>query len=93
MKSGDPEFERELKAHLDSIEKRLRVGAVKYGDRSFSRDPAELIQEILDEVDDIAGWCFPLRVRLVKLQDEARKLNILKTSAVRSRSWWRNLWR
>jgi len=39
-----------------TIKDRLRKGARDYGDRSFGRPPAELLDEIMEEIADIPGW-------------------------------------
>jgi len=39
-----------------TIKDRLRKGARDYGDRSFDRPPAELLDEIMEEIADIPGW-------------------------------------
>jgi len=47
-------------AFAESVRKRLDAGRVSYGDRSFSRDPAELVEELRQEALDLAGWGFVL---------------------------------
>lgn len=60
-----------LDAHLDRFVQRLRArleaGAATYGDASFTRPAAELVDEIQQEVEDIAGWGLLLWIRLDRL--------------------------
>lgn len=51
------------------VAKRLEVGRHEYGDRSFSRAPAELVAELQDEALDLAGWGFILWARLQRMRD------------------------
>jgi hypothetical protein len=50
------------------LTKRLQQGDRVYGDASFQRSPRELLGEIEEELLDLAGWAFPLWVRLQKLK-------------------------
>ncbi|MBI4518797.1 MAG: hypothetical protein HY699_23635 [Deltaproteobacteria bacterium] len=52
-----------------AVAKRLEVGAVTYGDRSFHRPPGELLGEIEDECLDLAGWGFVLWCRVRALRE------------------------
>ena len=51
------------------VESRQRAGRIEYGDRSFSRDPLELVGEIEEEIADVAGWAFVLFVRLQRVRE------------------------
>lgn len=51
------------------VQARLSAGAKEYGDRSFSRQPLELMDEIQEELLDICGWSFVLFTRLQKVRD------------------------
>lgn len=53
---------------FDAVRARLRQGQQAYGDKSFSRDPAELVGEIEQELLDICGWSFVTWCRLRKMQ-------------------------
>lgn len=46
------------------LRKRWKAGAREYGDRSFFRPPFETVDQVLDEVADVAGWAFVLWVQL-----------------------------
>ena len=52
---------------------RLETGRREYGDRSFSREPRELVREVEEELFDVAGWAFVLwsRMRDVRVALEA----------------------
>jgi hypothetical protein len=50
-----------------AMRERFRQGHEEYGDRVFSRDPQELLIEMLQEAEDIMGWGFILRYRLAHL--------------------------
>ena len=75
-----PEWSRaaEWRDYAAAVESRLAVGERDYGDTSFSREPAELIEEIRQECRDIAGWGFILDQRLAKV---AAKLTELESSS------------
>lgn len=60
---------------LEQLRARLAQGQVEYGDRSFSADPANLVDEIDEELVDIVGWAIPLRHRLAELRAEIARLD------------------
>jgi len=41
---------------IERLEDRMKKGFEEYGDDSFNRTPAELVQEIEEELLDICGW-------------------------------------
>ena len=51
-------------AFAESVRKRLEAGRATYGDKSFSRPPAELLGELQQEALDLAGWGFVLWARI-----------------------------
>jgi len=55
------EYERRLRG-------RIETGKHEYGDASFHKSPAALVDEQIEEVLDIAGWAFPLYVRLMRIR-------------------------
>ena len=61
-----------LDHHLDRFVARLRArleaGAATYGDRSFTRPAAELVDEIQQELEDVCGWSLLLWIRLERLR-------------------------
>lgn len=52
------------KQFVAMLRKRWKSGARTYGDGSFYRPVPETVDQILDEVADIAGWAFVLWVQL-----------------------------
>lgn len=61
-----PAFAAEVRA-------RLERGRVEYRDESFERPLPELLQEIREELCDIAGWAFCAFVRLEALDERAHQ--------------------
>ena len=57
------ELQREF---LDKLGRRLDKGAREYGDRSFEQSPGRTVEELLEEIEDIAGWAFVLWVQARK---------------------------
>ncbi len=55
-------------AFIERVQKRMDKGAQEYGDRSFARAPEELVQELQEEVEDIAGWGYILWNRLENIK-------------------------
>ena len=47
---------------------RMRVGQREYGDRSFELSPLRLIDEIQQELIDVANWSFVLWQRLEQMR-------------------------
>jgi hypothetical protein len=47
---------------------RLDAGAKTYGDVSFTRPAAELVDEVQSELEDVCGWAVLLWVRLDRLR-------------------------
>ncbi|MBI4517343.1 MAG: hypothetical protein HY699_16185 [Deltaproteobacteria bacterium] len=58
-----------------AVAKRLDVGAVAYGDRSFQQPPGELTDEIEQELLDVCAWSYILwcRVRALRGAVEQRR--------------------
>jgi hypothetical protein len=55
-------------AFVSAVAARLRAGEREYGNRSFARPPTELVGEIAEELEDVAGWAFILWCRLRDLR-------------------------
>jgi hypothetical protein len=49
---------------IDRVRSRLAAGREAYGDESFLRPIAELLNEIEEELLDVCGWSFVLWERL-----------------------------
>lgn len=58
---------------LYRLQKRLQKGAVEYGDASFDKPIPETIEQLMEEVEDIAGWAFVLWGNLHKRLDRIRR--------------------
>ncbi len=56
-------------AFTDAVRARLEAGRAVYGDRSFTRDPDHLLEELAQEALDLAGWGFVLFERIRKQRD------------------------
>jgi hypothetical protein len=52
---------------VDDMLDRMDVGEEEYGDRSFSKDPLILANEIQEELLDIANWAFIMHNRIENL--------------------------
>ena len=61
-KEAWPEFSTQLQAKLGK-------GYVEHTDESFARSPEELIDELLEECLDIAGWGLVLWVRTKRAKE------------------------
>src|ERR1017187_7054889 len=59
---------------IESIQKRLKVGERDYGDSSFEVPLVELVDEIQQELEDVAGWSFIMWSRLRQLSEAAKKI-------------------
>lgn len=78
-KHGDdctPEWEEHWAKFRFAMEARFKAGHEEYGDNpgTFSRSAEELLCEIIEEAEDIIGWGFALRVRLLRLLEKSRQL-------------------
>lgn len=58
---------------VEAVARRLKDGRRAYGDRSFSRPPAELLSELAQETLDLAGWGFVLWFRIQALRSVAQR--------------------
>lgn len=74
--SAAPNADRELAWRLfaSCVALRLEAGAREYGERSFSRAPAELVAELQAEALDLAGWGFILWCRLQRMREALEDL-------------------
>ena len=63
----------ELKAFQIAAKSRLSAGQLEYGDRSFTEHPVKLMNEIQEELLDVANWAFILHTRIADLQDALGK--------------------
>ncbi len=58
----------QLDCYLGAVERRMERGAQVIGERSYSRDPVQLVREIKEELEDVAGWSSILWSRLDDLE-------------------------
>ncbi len=72
----------------DRVAARLEKGRETYGDRSFDRPPDELVDEVEEELLDVAGWGFILWCRMESLRARigARATSLSATFAARRTS-------
>ena len=93
--TGDPTY-RLTAADLDRFVGRLRArlaaGAREYGDASFQRSAADLVDEVQRELADVCGGSLILWVRLDRLHGALRHLmreEPMNDREVRVRTWVR----
>jgi hypothetical protein len=60
---------------IAALNQRLDQGAAAYGERSFSREPEELLEELAQEALDLAGWGYVLWQRLQRAKQAAASLS------------------
>ena len=58
-----------LDRFVSRLRARLEAGAATYGDASFERPAAELVDEVQQEAEDVCGWSLILWVRLERLRE------------------------
>ena len=71
---------KSLDTNLDSLvdrtHARLAAGAAIYGDTSFTRPAADLVDGIQQEVAHVGGWSLLLWPRLERLRDSVDAANL-----------------
>lgn len=60
--------------YIGCVMSRLKNGKTTYGDSSFERPVAQLIDELQQEAEDLAGWGFVLWARLRKMRSDLEEL-------------------
>jgi len=58
-----------MRLFVERVMTRLDAGRAAYGDKSFSKSPVALLDEILEEICDISGWGAVLAVRILEMKD------------------------
>ena len=53
---------------------RLAVGAIEYGNASFTRPAAELLDEVQQEIEDVCGWSLLLWTRLERVRARVARI-------------------
>lgn len=71
----DPEWENHWDSFKKVMETRFKRGHEEYGDNpgTFSKTGEELICEMLEELEDVIGWGFATRVRMLRMLDACRR--------------------
>jgi hypothetical protein len=59
---------KDLEPFVRKMQQRLAQGALDYGNRSFRLAPTALLNEIEEEIVDVAVWSFILWTRLASLE-------------------------
>ena len=59
---------------MDRLRARLAAGAATYGDTSFTRPGAELVDEVMQEIEDVCGWSLLLWIRLDRLRGAVERV-------------------
>ena len=62
-------------ALFSEVRTRLLAGRRAYGDRSFSKDPRELLEEVEQELLDVCGWSYVLYRRVAEMRDALRNVS------------------
>lgn len=62
--------------YLEMLIRRHRTGAKQYGISSYQRNIEALLDEMLEESVDIAGWGAFVYRRIQKMQEEMAKLPV-----------------
>jgi len=65
---SDEALRSEFPGWTDKIRARCENGKLDYGDKSFSKEPLQLIEELKQECLDIPGWSFILYCRLCAIE-------------------------
>jgi hypothetical protein len=73
-----------LASLVRALKGRMRKGHDEYGDRSWSRRPSELLDEISQELLDVVGWAVianerinAIKSKLTEVEDEYSRRNRL----------------
>ena len=59
----------EIESYVAALRDRLQQGDKEYGS-SKGRQPVELANEIMQELEDVSGWACLLWVRLRRIRDQ-----------------------
>ena len=70
----NPDLAIALEEFVRRLRARLKVGARTYGDASLARPKRDLIDEIQEELEDVAGWSVLLWHRLERLRERLATL-------------------
>ena len=64
----------DLAKFVADLRARLIAGARTYGNASFERPIAELVDEAMEEALDISGWSYLAWLRLARLRDRVARV-------------------
>lgn len=67
-----PEWVEHFPNFIKILTERLKQGHIDYGNKSFSKDPLALIEEVQEELLDIANLSFITYVRIAKIKSAIR---------------------
>jgi hypothetical protein len=68
-------LDADLARFVERLRVRLDAGAKTYGNTSFTRPAADLVDEVMAEVEDICGWSLLLWIRLDRLHAQVESLS------------------
>jgi hypothetical protein len=71
------QLDDKIAAFFARVTERMHAGQRQYGDRSWSRSPDALLDEIQQELEDVAGWSIVLWSRL-----QSARLALLQQQSV-----------
>ena len=61
--------------YVSRFMRRLEIGAVEYGNKSFDEPSAKLQKEILEELEDFGVWSFILWTKVHAITDSLEKVS------------------
>jgi len=61
-------YKKHFKKFVKLLDAKMKKGFLQYGDKSFDREPEDLIGELQQEVIDISGWGMILFHRLEEMK-------------------------
>jgi hypothetical protein len=67
--------EGDVDRFVERLRARLQAGARTYGDSSFTRPAGELVDEVMQELEDVAGWSLILWSRVARLRERVERLD------------------
>ena len=67
-------LDTDLDRFVGRLRARLVEGAKRYGDSSFTRPAVELLDEVQQELEDVAGWSLLLWIRLDRLRRRVEQI-------------------
>lgn len=67
-------YKKYFSKFIKALDKKMEKGFHEYGDKTFSRNILELLNEIQDELLDTCGWSNALWVKIEKLKEYLKKM-------------------